>query len=78
MRAEYSFKIGGTGGRGLPGFPESCTVEPLAMGEPAALFTLKDGQTVSASVDPMPRVTPDRLTLVALSGFRPSARCTTG
>lgn len=74
MTAEYSFKIGSMAGGDYRVSHESCTVQPLSLGEPTAHFNLKDGQIVSTSVDPMVRVTPDRLTLVALSGvpaFRP-------
>lgn len=75
MTAEYGFRIGALAGGDYRVSHEFCRVEPImAGGPPPAYVSLKDGEVVEASIDWVPRVKPDRLTLVALSGlpaFRP-------
>lgn len=74
MQAEYSFRIGALAGGEYRVSHERCRIQHFALDQADAFFEMRDGQPVATSEATLPRVTADRLALVALSGlpaFRP-------
>lgn len=81
MSAEYFFEVGARAGGHYTVTKEECRVVPTDPGEPEHHFKVHEGAVQSTSMSPMPRVLPDRLALVALSGsevFRPLVDGLTG
>lgn len=81
MGAEYFFEVGSRAGGHYAVAKEECRIVSADLDAPEHHFKIRDGVVQSTSVTPMPRVLPDRLALVALSGdpsFRPLVDGLTG
>lgn len=81
MSAEYMFEIGARAGGHYVVTKEECRVVPMDPGEPERVFKVREGTVQDTTMTTMPRVLPDRLALLALSGdraFRPLVDGLTG
>lgn len=81
MAAEYFFEVGARAGGHYTVTKEECRITPVDPQDPEQNFKIREGVIVSTTMATMPRVLPDRLALLALSGdraFRPLVDGLTG